>query len=192
MENLNLKIILASTRPGRKGVPIADWFYSIAEQHTGFSVELLDLAKINLPFLDEPKHPMLKQYEHQHTKDWSAMVDSADAVVIVLPEYNYGYPATIKNALDFVYQEWNYKPVGFVSYGGVSAGTRAVQMLKQVVGALKMVPLAENVNLPFFAKHINEEGKFISDELIDKSANKMLDELQKWAVALKPMRSHGK
>src|ERR1035438_2559764 len=133
---LNLKIILASTRPGRKGAPVASWFYDIAVKHAAFNIELLDLAKINLPFLDEPKHPMLKQYQHQHTKDWSAMINLADAIVIVTPEYNYSYPATIKNALDFIYQEWNYKPVGFVSYGGVAAGTRSVQMLKQVVNAL--------------------------------------------------------
>ncbi|MCD6013205.1 MAG: NADPH-dependent reductase [Flavipsychrobacter sp.] len=185
---LNLKIILGSTRPGRKGEPVANWFYDMAIKHAKFRTELLDLAKINLPFLDEPQHPRLKKYEHQHTKEWSATIEPADAVVIVTPEYNYGYPAPLKNALDFIYQEWNYKPVGFVSYGGIAAGTRSVQMLKQVVNALKMVALTDNVNIPFIAKHVDENSKFVTDEHIDKSANSMLDELYKWAEALKAMR----
>jgi NAD(P)H-dependent FMN reductase len=185
---LSLKIILASTRPGRKGAPVAEWFLDIAKQHKQFDAERLDLAKINLPFLDEKEHPRFKKYEHQHTKDWSAMIDPADAIVLVTPEYNYGYPAPLKNALDSIYQEWNYKPAGIVSYGGIAAGTRSAQMLKLVLNALKMVTLADNVNIPFIAKHVDEQGKFITDEKIDKSANAMLDELYKWAEALKAMR----
>lgn len=188
---LNLKIILGSTRPGRKGEPVANWFYELAVKQAVFNVELLDLLKIDLPFLDEPEHPRFKKYTHQHTKDWSATIDSADAIVIVTPEYNYGYPAPVKNALDFIYQEWNYKPVGFVSYGGVAAGTRSVQLLKPVVNALKMVAMADNVNIPFIAKHVDEQNKFITDDTIDKSAKTMLGELQKWAVALRSMRGAG-
>ena len=126
---INLKIILASTRPGRKGPAVANWFYDIAVKHIEFNVELVDLAVINLPFLDEPAHPRLQKYEQQHTKDWSKLINGADAFVIVTSEYNYGYPATIKNAIDFLFREWQYKSVGFVSYGGVSGGTRAVQSL---------------------------------------------------------------
>ncbi len=185
---LNLKVIIASTRPGRKGPSIAQWFYDIAAKHPEFNTELIDLAAVNLPFLDEPNHPRFKKYTQQHTKDCSAIIDGADAFVIIMSEYNYGFPATIKNALDFLYQEWTYKPIAFVSYGGVSGGTRAVQLLKPVLGALKMVPLSEGVHLPAFAKHIDEQGKFNGDEGLDKSANGMLDELNKWAVALKPMR----
>ncbi len=185
---LNLKIILASTRPGRKGAPVAEWFYNLAAKLPEFSTELLDLAKINLPFLDEPEHPRFQRYIHQHTKDWSAIIEAADAFVIVTPEYNYGYPASIKNALDFLYREWNYKPVGFVSYGGIAAGTRSVQSLKLVVNALNMVALSDNVNIPFIAKQVDDKGKFITNELIDKSANSMLADVNKWALALKPMR----
>lgn len=185
---LNLKIILASTRPGRKGPAISSWFYDIAAKHPAFTTELLDLAVINLPFLDEPMMPRFKKYEHQHTKDWSAMIEPADAFVIVTSEYNYGFPATIKNALDFLLHEWEYKPVAFVSYGGISGGIRAVQMLKQVVTAMNMMPLAEAVHIPAFTKRINGQGKFNSDEGLDKSANLILDELNKWAMALKPMR----
>ena len=185
---LSLKIIIASTRPGRKGPAIAQWFYEIAQKNISFTTELLDLAVINLPFLDEPKHPRFRQYEHQHTKDWSAIIDSADAYVIVTPEYNFGFPAPLKNALDFLYQEWNNKPVAFVSYGGIAAGTRAVQMLKQVVTAQKMMPLAESVNIPFFMHHIDEQGIFKGNEMLNTSASDMLVELSKWGIALKGMR----
>ena len=107
---------------------------------------------------------------------------------MVTSEYNFGYPATLKNALDFLYQEWNYKPVAFVSYGGISAGTRAVQQLKQVVTAQKMMPVAESVSIPFFTKHIDEAGKFITDDTLTHSAKIMLAELHKWTEALALMR----
>ena len=185
---LELKIILGSTRPGRKGEPVANWFYDIASKHGKFNVELLDLLKINLPMLNESQHPRFKKYEHQYTMDWSASIESADAIVIVTPEYNYGYPAPVKNALDYLYQEWNYKPIGFVSYGGIAAGTRSVQLLKPVVNALKMMAMTDNVNIPFITKHVDEQNRFITDETIDKSANSMLNELFRWALALKSMR----
>lgn len=186
---LNLKIIIASTRPGRKGPAIAAWFHEIAKQHTDFNSELLDLAVINLPFLDEPHHPMMQKYEHQHTKDWSAIIGPADAFVVVTPEYNYGYPATLKNAFDFLYKEWNYKPIAFVGYGGIAAGTRAIQALKQVVTAQKMMPVTEAVLIPFFTKYMDVDGKFTGDEYLEKSANDMLKELNRWAVAMKTMRT---
>jgi NAD(P)H-dependent FMN reductase len=185
----NLKIIIASTRPGRKGPAVAAWVHDTVKKNPAFDTELIDLAVVNLPFLDEPAHPRLHQYEKQHTKDWSAKIEPADAIIIVTPEYNYGYPAPLKNALDFLFQEWNYKPVAFVSYGGIAAGTRCVQMLRQVVSSLKMVALTEAVNIPFFAKHINEEGKFVSDEILDHSLASMLHELVIWSEGLKAMRT---
>ncbi len=185
---INLKIIIASTRPGRKGPAIANWFYDIAVKHTEFNVELIDLADVNLPFLDEPEHPRFQRYQHQHTKDWSAKIASGDAFVIVTSEYNYGFPATIKNAIDYLFKEWNYKAVSFVSYGGVSGGTRAVQMLKAVITAVSMMPISDAVHIPAFTKHLDENGKFINDPGLDKSADMVLNELYKWAVALKTMR----
>lgn len=116
----NLKIITSTTRPGRKGIAVANWITELAKQDERFQTELLDLAHINLPFMDEPNHPRLQQYQHEHTKKWSATIDAAEAFIIVLSEYNYGFPAPIKNALDFLFNEWKYKPVGLVSYGGVS------------------------------------------------------------------------
>ena len=122
----DLTIIIASTRPGRAGLPIGTWFAERARVDGAFDVRVVDLADVGLPMYDEPDHPRLRRYRNQHTKDWSATIDAADAVVFVTPEYNYGYPASLKNAIDFLHEEWAYKPVGFVSYGGVAAGTRAI------------------------------------------------------------------
>jgi NAD(P)H-dependent FMN reductase len=185
---LTLKVIIASTRPGRKGPAMASWIYDLAAAHQDLKVELVDLAEVNLPIFDEANHPIMQKYEHQHTKDWAAIVDSADAFIIVLPEYNFGFNAVIKNAIDYLHKEWQYKPVGFVSYGGVSGGTRAVQMLKQVVTALKMMPVPESVNIPAFTKFINEDGQFVAEEGLTKSAEAMIVELVKWTNAMKPLR----
>jgi len=184
----NLKIIIASTRPGRKGPAIAAWIYELAKKRSAFNTELLDLAEINLPFFDEPKHPRFREYTHEHTKKWSKLIDSADAFIMVTAEYNYGYPAALKNALDFVLHEWAYKPVGFVSYGGMAGGTRAVQQLKQVVTAQNIMPIPAAVHIPLFMKYISEDGKFNPDENHIKSAELMLDELEKWTPALIVLR----
>ncbi len=184
----NLKIIIASTRPGRKGISVANWFIEIAKKDANFNVEVLDLEKINLPFLDEPNHPKFQKYTKEHTKEWSKTIDAADAFVFVIPEYNYSVPPTLSNAIDFLFKEWNYKPVGLVSYGGISGGLRAAQMSKLQITTVKMMPLSEGVAIPFFEKHIDETGKFISYELADKSAEVLLKELLKWTEALKPMR----
>jgi NAD(P)H-dependent FMN reductase len=184
----SLKIIIASTRPGRKGPAIATWINEEAKKHSEFNAELIDLAEVNLPFFDEAAHPRMQKYEKQHTKDWSAKIEPADAFIFVTPEYNYAFPATLKNALDFLYNEWNYKPVGFVSYGGVAGGTRSVQMLKQVVTAMKMMPLVESVHLPFFNKLIKEDGTFEPTEEVTKSADTMLNELKRWTKAMVEMR----
>ena len=183
-----LKIIIASTRPQRKGLSIGTWFYNLAKERFDFETELLDLAKINLPFLDEPKHPRLRDYQHQHTKDWSKAIDEADMIVMVTPEYNYSFPAPLKNAIDFLSQEWADKPVGFVSYGGVSGGTRSVQALKTVVQAVGMVPVAEAVAIPAFNKFIDEKDVFNAEEGLVKAANGMLDSLVKWEGLLRERR----
>lgn len=183
-----LKIISSTTRPERKGKAIEQWITEYAAKHSEFEVELLDLEQIGLPLMNEVNHPRLQQYEHEHAKQWSRKIDEADAFIIVLAEYNFGYPAPIKNALDYLYKEWQYKPVGIVSYGGVSGGLRATQMLKQVLTTLKMMPLTEAVVLPFFQKKINSAGKFEADEMAEQSAAAMLKELDKWAEAMKTMR----
>lgn len=184
-----LMILIASTRPGRIGLPVGRWFEERARAHGGFEVDFADLAEIDLPFMDEPKHPRLREYTHQHTKDWSARVDAADAFAFVHPEYNYGMTAPLKNALDFLNQEWRYKPVGLVSYGGVSAGTRAAQMIKQVVTTLKLFPLFEAVSIPFVGEFIGDGGELEPNEVMDKAADSMLDELLRVSGALRPLRA---
>ena len=184
-----LHVILASTRPGRAGEPIADWFVEVAAEHGAFDVELVDLADVALPFFDEANHPRLRRYEHDHTKAWSARIDAADAFVFVTPEYNYGYPATLKNAIDFLHFEWQHKPVGFVSYGGVAAGTRAVQQLKQVVTTLKMLPLFEAVSIPFHTQFIDEEGRVQANDVMTGAAAAVLDELILSEQTLRPRRA---
>ena len=191
---LVLHIVIASTRPARKGPLVASWFLEQARQQDGYQVELIDLAAVNLPMFDEPRHPRFRQYEHEHTRKWSAVVDRADCFVFVVPEYNYSAPPSLLNALDYLSQEWAYKPVGFVSYGGVAGGTRSVQMLKQTVTALKMMPMFEGVVIPFFAQYENKEtGAFDPGKSQADAARVMLSELARWARALKPMRTpaHG-
>jgi NAD(P)H-dependent FMN reductase len=186
---LKLQVIICSTRPGRVGPSVARWFHEFARAHSQFDVELVDLADFKLPLYDEPVHPRMQQYAHDHTKRWSASVSRADAYVFVTPEYNYSAPPSLVNALDFVYKEWNEKPCGFVGYGGVSGGLRAVQSVKPQVTTLKMMPMVEGVAIPMVAKHIRENGEFASNELIDASATALLDELLRWATALKTLRA---
>src|SRR3954453_22607665 len=135
-----LQIIIASTRPGRVGLPIGQWVRDRAVEHGAFDVELIDLGEVTLPFLDEPKHPRLGQYLHQHSKDWSAKIAAGDAFVFVMPEYNHSFNAPLKNAIDFLYAEWQHKPVGFVSSGRGGARTRAVPILNTVLAILRMAP----------------------------------------------------
>jgi NAD(P)H-dependent FMN reductase len=182
-----LKIIVASTRPGRVGAPVGRWITGVAEQHPGFAVEVLDLAEVNLPLLDEPNHPRLRAYTQEHTKAWSAAIDAADAFVLVMPEYNYGYTAPLKNAIDYLFTEWQHKPVGLVSYGGVSGGLRAAQMIKQVLTTLSMVPLVEAVTIPMVHSHV-QDGELVPTELVQQSATAMLDSLVRWSAALKVLR----
>ena len=167
---------------------MAKWFEGCARRHGGFEVELVDLADVDLPLLDEPEHPRFKKYQHEHTKRWSERVSRADAFVFVTPEYNYSAPPSLINALDYLVQEWAYKPVGFVSYGGVSGGTRSVQMTKQVVTALRMMPIPEAVTLPFFTKMFAADGTFAPDGTQERAATAVLDELKRWATALQTLR----
>jgi NAD(P)H-dependent FMN reductase len=184
-----LAIIIASTRPNRVGLPVAQWIETEARTHGGFDeVELIDLLEVDLPFMNEPHHPRLRDYQFQHTKDWSARIDSADAFVFVMPEYNYGFTAPLKNAIDYLNHEWAYKPVGLVSYGGVAAGTRAAQMIKQVVTTLKMTPVFEAVSIPFVHQFLDEEEGLTPNDVMVSSAKAMFDELKRVAAALRPLR----
>lgn len=181
-------IIVTSTRPTRIGRTIADWFHSRADAHGAFDIDFVDLKELALPFMEEPNHPRLAQYTMQHTLDWSARVTAADAFVFVMAEYNHSYTAPLKNALDYLLHEWAYKPVGFVSYGGVAAGTRAVQAIKPTCVVMRMVPVSDAVYIPFAAKHV-EDGVFQGGDDLDASAAVMLSELQRVNETLSPLRA---
>ncbi|WP_109464442.1 NADPH-dependent FMN reductase [Albibacillus kandeliae] len=186
--SLSLKIIIGSTRPGRVGPTVANWVTRAAERHGGFDVELVDLADVGLPFLDEAKHPAQRAYEKEHTKAWSKIVDSADALVFVTPEYDFFPPATLVNALQCLSQEWKYKPAGVVCYGGISGGLRSAQELRQLIGNLGMVALPQVVPVPFVGKAIGPDGAFVPNDPMEEGAELMLKELTKWAIALLAMR----
>lgn len=185
---LQLDIIIASTRPGRVGLPVGNWAFEFAKAHGKFNVTLTDLAEINLPMYDEPKHPRFQDYQHQHTKDWSARIAKSDAYVFVTPEYNFSMPPALVNAVDYLLNEWKYKPCGIICYGGVSAGTRALQMEKQLFTAVGMMPISESVPIPFVNQLI-DNGVFTPPEATQKGTTLMLDELLKWATALKTIRA---
>jgi len=189
-DRLRLAVIVASTRPGRAAPFVANWFEAQAQQFGRFEVEMIDLAELALPLFDEPAHPRLRQYGNEHTKRWSETVARADAFVIITPEYDHVPPAALTNALQYLMQEWAYKPAGFVSYGGVSAGLRGVQQTKLLLNALRMVPVLEAVSIPFFAQHIDrEKGSFEPGETQEKAAQAMLAELHKLATALRPLHT---
>lgn len=171
-----LGVIIASIRPGRVGVHVGRWIADQACADGRFDVDLIDLAEIALPFPNEPHHPAAGQYTQEYTKAWSARVAACQAFVIVTPEYNHGYPAALKNALDLVNKEWWYKPVGFASYGGVSGGLRAVQQLKQVVAFLRMVPTADAFVAPFVGTQIID-GAFEPNDMQLTGTTSMLSEL---------------
>lgn len=183
-----LKIITSTVRPGRKGPLVAKWITELAKQEKNFQVELLDLAEIKLPLMDEPNHPLLKKYEHEHTKKWSAKIDEADAFIFVTAEYDYNYPAPLRNALEYLNHEWGYKAAGIVSYGGVSAGTRATNSLKSDLSTFRMVPLQETVNFPFFNQNINDQNEFVANETSLKAADSMFRQLLRWTKGLKLIR----
>ncbi len=185
---MNLLVVTTSTRDERIGHLIADWAIEQVGAHGKFQPQLADLKAINLPMLDEPEHPRFGKYRHAHTKAWSATVAAADAFVFVVPEYNYAMPPALLNAVDYLFHEWTYKPAAFVSYGGVSGGTRSVQSAKPVLTSLKIMPIPEGVSIPF-VRNFLKDGRFVGEETQTKAAAAMLDELHKWAGALAPLRA---
>lgn len=181
----DLKIISSTVRPGRKGPIVAAWIAEKARKHGNFNVEVLDLGEINLPMMNERNHPSQKKYEHNHTKEWSAKIEEADAFIFVTAEYDFNYPAPLRNALEYLVQEWAYKAAGIVSYGGVSAGTRAANNLKGDLSVFKMVPLTEMVNFPFFQQNINDQNVLEANEVSHKAADAMLKAIIRWTKGLK-------
>lgn len=183
-------MVIASVRDGRVGGYIADWFINRARVQGHFEIDVVDLKAVNLPMFAERNHPRLGQYENEHQKAWAAKVAGLDAFVFVMPEYNYSTAPALTNALDYLFAEWHYKAVGLVTYGGISAGLRAAQMVKQTLSGLRMVALAEAVSIPFVSQSIDREsGTFKATDVHDKAATTMLNELARWTTALATLRT---
>ena len=185
---LTLKIIIGSTRPGRIGPSVARWVEDRAVAHGKFAIDIIDLADLKLPFLDEPAHPAMQKYEHVHTKRWSEIVGSADAFIFVTPEYDYFAPASLVNAIQTLLKEWAYKPAGVVSYGGISGGLRAAQVLRQLLGNVNVHALPQTVPVPMVRQFLGENGVFEGNEIMNDGLTAQLNEIHKWATALKTIR----
>ncbi|MFJ6754316.1 NADPH-dependent FMN reductase [Streptomyces sp. NPDC091273] len=171
-----LHVVSAATRPTSSGRPLARWVTEQARAHGGFEVTPVDLAEIALPFLDEPEYASTGNYAHQHTRDWSALVDSADAFLFVLPMYNGGFSAPFKNAIDFLYNEWKGKAVGLVSYSaGPTGGVPAAEMLLPVLTRLGMLPAERSVAIPGIPKLIGPEGFEAPEALVGDLAGVLED-----------------
>lgn len=184
-----LKVISSTVRPGRKGPLVAQWVVEEARKQGNFDVELLDLGEINLPLMNEAVHPIMKQYEHEHTKQWSAKIEEADAFIFVTAEYDYSYPASLKNAIEYLVHEWAYKPSGIVSYSaGAFAGVRAVISLKSDLISLRNIALAEGVNIPTVNALINEDGQFTPNDHITGSTTQMIHQLVRWTKGMKAIK----
>jgi NAD(P)H-dependent FMN reductase len=176
-----IQVILGSTRNGRFGDRVADWFIQHATGRDDLTAELVDLRDWPLPFFDQPTPPMRGDYTDAAQRAWAAKVAEADGFVFVTPEYNHGYPAVLKNALDHLYAEWMHKPAGFVGYGGLGGGIRAVEQLRQVVIELAMVPVREQVVIPSVYRVFGSDAPL--DPGLDRSADALLSEVARWARA---------
>jgi NAD(P)H-dependent FMN reductase len=185
---IKLHTVIGSVRPVRAGLPVGQWIDALAREDDRFEATLVDLAEVNLPFLDEPEMPHLGRYTHAHTKAWSATIAAADAFIFVMPEYNAGYSPALKNALDCLSAEWKHKAVGMVSYGGVSGGQRAAQMLKTTMLQLNLMPVPAAVPIPFVSGMIDDEGGFEPTAPLVSGAARMLDGIAEWTEVLRPLR----
>jgi NAD(P)H-dependent FMN reductase len=187
---LKIAIILGSTRPGRNGEAVAQWVYNIAKKKRrskDTEFEYVDIQDFNLPLLDELIPPSQGQYSKDHTKAWSAKIDSFDAFIFVTSEYNHGIPGALKNAIDFLYREWNNKAAGFVSYGS-AGGVRSVEHLRLVMAELQVADVRAQVTLSLFTDFENFTT-FKPAEFQEQSVNTLLDQVIAWGSALKALRT---
>jgi NAD(P)H-dependent FMN reductase len=184
---LRLAIILGSTRPGRNGEAVARWVYEIAQKRTDAEFELVDIKDFNLPLLDEPVPPAQGRYSHEHTKAWSQKISSFDGYIFVTPEYNHSTSGALKNAIDYLYKEWNNKAAGFVAYGS-AGGTRAVEHLRLIMGELQVADVRAQVALSLYTDFENFSS-FKPAPMHEKSVNTVIDQVIAWAGALKPLRN---
>ncbi|MBI2595948.1 NAD(P)H-dependent oxidoreductase [Candidatus Daviesbacteria bacterium] len=185
---IRIKILTGSVRPGRFNIQPANWIWELAKKRTDIKAELLDLQEVNLPFLDESVPPSQRQYSKEHTKKWSKIINEADGFIFVTPEYNHGVSPVLKNAVDYLFYEWHYKPVSFVSYGSLAGGSRAVEHWRGIAAEIKMYDLREQIMLPNYWENLDENGKYQFNDAHEKSASAMLDTLIFWAKKMKEAR----
>ena len=188
---VTIKIILGSRRPGRFGIQPAAWITELGAQYADKArFELVDLQELDLPFLDESVPASMNGgvYEHEHSQKWSKIVDEADGFIFVSPEYNHSYSPTLKNAIDYLYREWNYKPVSFVNYGAAAGGVYSTEHLRNVAAWLKMYDLSEQLFIPHYYNNMDENGAFKFDEDHERRAKALIEQNIFWAEAMKPAR----
>lgn len=188
-----IKIIIGSTRPQRFGPQVASWLKKLADEEAGAAgdsvrFEVVDLAEVDLPLLDEAMPPMMNQPANEHTRRWASMVKEADGFLFVTPEYNHSTSAALKNAIDYVIYEWAHKPVAFAGYGSLAGGSRAIEHLRTIAGELKLYDLREQVMIPNYWTQLDERGNFsATDEQVD-TARTTLRDLMYWTDAMKAPR----
>jgi NAD(P)H-dependent FMN reductase len=178
---MKLMILFGSSRHGRKGEVVANWTKDLAKSDGRFEVDYVDLQTLNLPFFDEPLSPFTMarkgvDYTNSEGKLWAGRVGNSEGLIIVTPEYNHGYPGVLKNALDWVGPEWVDKPVGFISYGGISGGSRVVEQLRTVTIELGLIQVANPIHFNFFEQAFNETGHPVRESKNDE-LKRMFDEV---------------
>lgn len=183
---VKIAVVLGSTRPGRNGEAVARWVYDLAGKRDDAEFELLDIAAFDLPMLDEPVPPSMAQYGHEHTKRWAAKVAEFDGYVFVTAEYNHSIPAALKNALDYLYAEWNNKAAGFVSYGS-AGGIRAVEQLRLTMAELQVATVRAQVALSLFTDFENFSS-FHPAAQHESALTALLDQLVSWSQAMRSVR----
>lgn len=181
-----IAIIIGSTRPNRIAPAVAEWVHDNARRHGGAEFELVDLADFTLPLLDEPLPPAMGQYSQDHTKAWAEKIASYDGFIFVTPEYNHSVPAALKNAVDYLYAEWNNKAIGFVSYGS-AGGTRAVEAWRLIAAELQMADVRAQVFLPF-STDFADMSTFQPSEGATGALTDVFDQVTAWSKALKTLR----
>jgi NAD(P)H-dependent FMN reductase len=183
---LKIGIIVGSTRPGRRAPALAQWVLDIASKRNDASFEIIDIEEFDLPVLDEPMPPSMGNYSHAHTKRWSEKINSLDGFIFVTPEYNHSISGALKNAIDFIYREWNNKAAGFVSYG-TTGGARAVEHLRGIMAEVQVADVRAHVSLSLFTDYVNFV-EFTPAQWHFGQLNTMLDQLVSWSGALKTVR----
>jgi NAD(P)H-dependent FMN reductase len=183
---IKLQVIIGSTRPNRAGKGVGDWVYEVAKKRHDIEVELVDVAALELPLLDEPVPPSVGQPTKEHTKQWAAKVAEADGYIFVTAEYNHSVPGALKNAIDYVYKEWNNKAAGFVSYGS-NGGSRAVEHLRGILGEVQIADVREQLLLSL-ANDFENYSTLKPTPAHEQQLGKVIDQVVSWATALQGVR----